>query len=220
MTRIVFVHGMNALAGSWNGVENDLSGIDPGYEIVPPIQLPYRDAKGNLAKMADWLAVIDSVVPDGEKAALIGHSMGGAVMSFYANMRPQKVKRLIYVAAMLPAAGDSIRILANRSGAEPTDIAAEFERFPGAVVQLTFAQSMVPYREQFLPSDPFKSLPKHYLTTAMDKILKPKLQASMIEQYTDQSGFPDVVVTPLNTGHLPQYEDKPALAAALKGTLA
>ncbi|MGW0858926.1 alpha/beta fold hydrolase [Streptomyces sp. NPDC002690] len=101
---IVLEHGAFADASSWNGVISALRA--DGYPVVAaanPLRGPASDA-------AALRTVLDHV--EGPKI-LVGHSYGGNVISEAATDDPQ-VKGLVYVAAFLPAAGESALELTNK----------------------------------------------------------------------------------------------------------
>ncbi|CCK24627.1 secreted protein [Streptomyces davaonensis JCM 4913] len=101
---IVLEHGAFADGSSWNGVIADLRA--DGYPVVAaanPLRGPASDA-------AALRTVLDHV--KGPKI-LVGHSYGGNVISQAAADDPQ-VKALVYVAAFLPAPGESALELTNK----------------------------------------------------------------------------------------------------------
>ncbi|MGI5135318.1 alpha/beta fold hydrolase [Streptomyces sp. CA-106110] len=101
---IVLEHGAFADGSSWNGVIADLRAH--GYPVVAaanPLRGPASDA-------AALRTVLDHV--KGPKI-LVGHSYGGNVISQAAADDPE-VKALVYVAAFLPAPGESALELTNK----------------------------------------------------------------------------------------------------------
>ncbi|MFF4837786.1 alpha/beta fold hydrolase, partial [Streptomyces sp. NPDC001315] len=101
---IVLEHGAFADGSSWNGVIADLRA--DGYPVVAaanPLRGPASDA-------AALRTVLDHV--KGPKI-LVGHSYGGNVISQAATNDPD-VKALVYVAAFLPAPGESALELTNK----------------------------------------------------------------------------------------------------------
>ncbi|MEV6106482.1 alpha/beta hydrolase [Streptomyces sp. NPDC051940] len=101
---IVLEHGAFADGSSWNGVIADLRA--DGYPVVAaanPLRGPASDA-------AALRTVLDHI--KGPKI-LVGHSYGGNVISQAAADDPE-VKALVYVAAFLPAPGESALELTNK----------------------------------------------------------------------------------------------------------
>lgn len=101
---IVLEHGAFADASSWNGVISRLEA--DGYPVVAaanPLRGPAQDATA-------LRSVLDHV--KGPKI-LVGHSYGGSVISEAAAHRSD-VKGLVYVAAFLPAPGETALELTNK----------------------------------------------------------------------------------------------------------
>ncbi|PSM42918.1 alpha/beta hydrolase [Streptomyces dioscori] len=101
---VVLEHGAFADGSSWNGVIAELRA--DGYPVVAaanPLRGPASDASA-------LRTVLDHV--KGPKV-LVGHSYGGNVISQAATDDPQ-VKALVYVAAFLPAPGESALELTNK----------------------------------------------------------------------------------------------------------
>ncbi|MFD5121070.1 alpha/beta fold hydrolase [Streptomyces sp. NPDC058385] len=101
---IVLEHGAFADASGWNGVIARLHA--DGYPVVAaanPLRGPHTDATA-------LRSVLDHV--KGPKI-LVGHSYGGSVISEAAANDPE-VKGLVYVAAFLPAPGESALELTNK----------------------------------------------------------------------------------------------------------
>ncbi|MGV9914509.1 alpha/beta fold hydrolase [Streptomyces tendae] len=101
---IVLEHGAFADSSSWNGVISRLRA--DGYPVVAaanPLRGPHSDATA-------LRSVLDHV--KGPKI-LVGHSYGGSVISEAAANNPD-VKALVYVAAFLPAPGETALELTNK----------------------------------------------------------------------------------------------------------
>ncbi|MCZ0990903.1 alpha/beta fold hydrolase [Streptomyces diastatochromogenes] len=101
---IVLEHGAFADGSSWNGVIERLHA--DGYSVVAaadPLRGPHSDAVA-LRRVLDHVK--------GPKI-LVGHSYGGSVISQAAAKDPL-VKALVYVAAFLPAPGESALGLTNK----------------------------------------------------------------------------------------------------------
>ncbi|MEV4010751.1 alpha/beta hydrolase [Nonomuraea angiospora] len=101
---IVLEHGAFADASSWNAVIEVLHA--DGYPVVAaanPLRGPANDA-------AALRSVLDHV--SGPKI-LVGHSYGGSVITVAGASDPE-VKALVYVAAFLPAPGETALELTNK----------------------------------------------------------------------------------------------------------
>ncbi|MEZ0107593.1 pimeloyl-ACP methyl ester carboxylesterase [Catenulispora sp. EB89] len=100
---VVLEHGAFADASSWDGVIKDLR--HDGYPVVAaanPLRSPASDA-------ASLRALIEHLKGP---VILVGHSYGGSVIS-EAAAGETNVKALVYVAAFLPAVGESALQLTN-----------------------------------------------------------------------------------------------------------
>jgi pimeloyl-ACP methyl ester carboxylesterase len=104
---VILVHGGFHGAWCWDAVRPRLA--------VPTlaVDLPGRGARpaaGRHVRVADC---VDAVVEDADAAGferfvLVGHSMGGLTITETANRVPERVARLVYVAALVLAPGQSI----------------------------------------------------------------------------------------------------------------
>ncbi|NUP46677.1 MAG: alpha/beta hydrolase [Catenulispora sp.] len=101
---VVLEHGAFADGSSWNGVVEKLH--KDGYNVVAAAN-PLRGVASDAAQLR---TVIDHV---NGPVILVGHSYGGSVITEAAANNP-KVKGLVYVAAFLPAPGESALQLTNQ----------------------------------------------------------------------------------------------------------
>jgi pimeloyl-ACP methyl ester carboxylesterase len=122
---IVLVHGLPSCASDWATLPQKLAALGHrviaydrmgfGYSGRPPATPDHYTFASNardLAKLLDALAI--------ERATLVGWSYGGAVVQTLAAQAPQRVERLVLVAAVGPAQpeeGDALSwILASPAG--------------------------------------------------------------------------------------------------------
>jgi pimeloyl-ACP methyl ester carboxylesterase len=101
---IVLVHGAWADASSWNPVMTRLH--QAGYTVYAPPN-PLRGVASDAETVADFVNTIPGPV------ILVGHSYGGSVIS-EAAVGDANVKALVYVAAFLPAPGETALQLTNQ----------------------------------------------------------------------------------------------------------
>lgn len=110
----VLVHGAWQAPYVWDAVKTSL--INEGNNVTV-VELPghgsdnivpstitlnlYRD------KVADALSKING------KVILVGHSLGGMIISVVAEQNPSKIEKLVYLAAYLPTSGQSLFDLAG-----------------------------------------------------------------------------------------------------------
>ena len=97
---IVLLHGAYADGSSWSGVTSRLQ--HDGYNVVAPA-VPLR----GIASDTSYLSGVLATIP-GPKV-LVGHSYGGALVSELADT--SGVKSLVYVAAFIPQAGETLGAL-------------------------------------------------------------------------------------------------------------
>jgi pimeloyl-ACP methyl ester carboxylesterase len=111
---IVIVHG--AWGGAWAFKKVDAMLRQKGFEVYRP-QLTGQGDRVHLARPDIGLNThIDDVVnmilyEDLHDIILVGHSYGGMVISGVADRVPDRIKRLVYLDAMVPNDGDSVSSL-------------------------------------------------------------------------------------------------------------
>ena len=116
---IVIVHG--AWGGAWAFKKVEASLRQKGFEVYRP-QLTGQGDRVHLARPDIGLNThIDDVVnmilyEDLRDIILVGHSYGGMVISGVADRVPDRIKRLVYLDAMVPNDGDSVRSMLPGGG--------------------------------------------------------------------------------------------------------
>lgn len=180
--------------------------------------------------------VIEAIKEIDDNVILVGHSLGGAVISQVAEDIPEKVDRLIYVAAMLPRNGDTALALMESDPAgqllpnlifsedqsyvilsEKTirelflhDVEGE-ERVNKLVPEFLMKQAVQPFTEPArLTEERFGTVPKYYIRASLDKILSPELQDRLITHWNVEKIFT------LNSGHFPLTSIGGKLADVIK----
>jgi pimeloyl-ACP methyl ester carboxylesterase len=135
---------VDALAGDWYAIAPDLRGF--GRSDWQPQGYWFADY------VADLDALIEAFAP-GENVNLIGHSLGGNVVMFYAGVRPQRVRSLVSLEGFgIPAEASQ---LAPKKFAHWLDALAhppDFKRYPnlGAVADRLQGNNPRLIREQAL----------------------------------------------------------------------
>lgn len=106
---IVLVHGAWQASYVWDQTEADLKAA--GYTVAV-VKLPGHGDDTTPAYQVSFQMYVDEVKKAinayNEPVILIGHSLGGAVITQTASEVPQKVKKLIYVAGFIPQSGKSV----------------------------------------------------------------------------------------------------------------
>ena len=116
---IVIVHG--AWGGGWAFKKVEALLRQKGFDVYRP-QLTGQGDRVHLARPDIGLNThIDDVVntilyEDLRDIVLVGHSYGGMVISGVADRVPDRIKRLVYLDAMVPNDGDSVVTLARGGG--------------------------------------------------------------------------------------------------------
>lgn len=214
-TTVVLVHGAYADGSSWNKVIPLLRA--KGLKVVS-VQNP-------LTSLADDVAAAQRVV-DAQtgRVVLVGHSWGGSVITQAGTS--EKVKALVYVAALAPSQGQSTAesttgfpvpagiktVVADASG---------FLYLPEASVAANFAQDLPPSEttlmavtqgpiratafDDKITVTAWKDKPTYYIVAADDRMIQPALQSAFAKKM-------NATTTVLQTSHVPMLS-KPAQVA-------
>ena len=116
---IVIVHG--AWGGAWAFKNVEAMLRDKGFQVYRP-QLTGQGDRVHLARPDIGLNThIEDVVntilyEDLHDIILVGHSYGGMVISGVADRVPERIKRLVYLDAMVPNDGDSVSSMIRGGG--------------------------------------------------------------------------------------------------------
>ena len=201
----VLVHGAWASAASLEGVKERLEKAGqkvilvslPGHgdDQTPPNTLTmdvYQDKT---------IEAINSVQG---KVILVGHSMAGMVISAVAEKIPNRIDKLIYLAAILPANGQSMLDLASTDkdsylgtallpsedkltiGVKKESIVPAFcqdasDGVKNVVVSTFRAEPAIPLTNKVtLTMENFGNVPKYYIHTLQDHAVSPDLQKRMV----------------------------------------
>jgi len=211
MARIVLVHGAFGRAANWDRVApglraagHDVEAIDLPGQGDDPTPVAEATLDRYARKVCETLAA-------GPPAVLVGHSMGGMVITQAAARCPAHVDRLVYVAAFLPADGESLIDLTQRpEGAGdavqaglvvdgdppvatmPHEAAREGlmhccdEEAAAWAQSLRGSQPVAPFTHPVSLTGPgseeFAALARAYVTCLQDRAVKPALQRLMFER--------------------------------------
>ena len=218
----VLVHGAWQAPYVWNKVKADLE--KAGQKVIV-VELP---AHGDDFTSPDAVSidvyrdkVISAITDTKEKVILVGHSLGGVVVSAVAEKIPGKIKKLIYLAGFLPANGQSLIDLASQDAQSllgPSLIpSADQLTFDVAHDQITniFCQDgsdavkqlvldnfrpepLIPFTNPVTLTDAnFGSVDKYYIHTLQDHAIGIDLQNRMADAAHITKTFS------VNTGHSP-----------------
>lgn len=224
---IVFVHGGYHTGACWD-------------QVLPLLDLPAVtvDLPGRGARPADpgsvtlddcVAAVLDDVELAGwERFALVGHSMGGLTITETAFRHPDRVTHLVYVAAVVPAPGQTIEQVMVPGG-EVTSVDGAVLPLPDELARALFgndfddeqwarwARDLVPealglFRTP-LSGHP-SGIPVTYVGMTQDQPVPPALAAQMAAN----AGATDV--RSIDAGHSVMGSKPAELAAILNEVLA
>lgn len=109
MSTYILIHGAMHGAWCWERVVPLLR--SSGHTVIVP-DLPGHGADPTpraTVTLARYVACVSGLLETAaEPVILIGHSMGGMVVSAAADARPAKVRHLIYIAAVIPRDGETM----------------------------------------------------------------------------------------------------------------
>jgi len=189
---IVLVHGGFVDGSGWQGVHDILS--KDGYEVIV-VQNPTVSLEDDVAVTKRAIAAAHHPV------VLVGHSYGGVVITEAGN--DPKVKKLAYIAAFAPDAGESVQslianpppgasvppILPPQDGFLKLDsakFAASFAADVDPVTARFMADAQVPWGVNALAGKvtvpAWKSKPSYYLVASDDHMIPPPAQRAMAKR--------------------------------------
>jgi pimeloyl-ACP methyl ester carboxylesterase len=232
MKHYILVHG--AWEGPWSW-DYTRPALEKQGHIVTAIDLHGRDGSSrnvtNVTLSSNVETVVNAIDQLDHKVVLVGHSMAGAVISQVAERLPEKIDKLVYVAAFLLKSGDSVIEAMKRDpdgeflpelifSDDQTSVTASQQtwrdkafhdvredRLSTVLPLVDVAQATEPFMAKVVVTDEhFGSVPKLYIRTAIDKMVSPKLQDEMLENWkVDQ-------VHVLQSGHFPTLSMPETLA--------
>jgi pimeloyl-ACP methyl ester carboxylesterase len=211
MARLVMVHG--AFGGAWCW-EPALPGLREAGHTVQTLDLPGSGSDETpVAEITldAYARRVGEVLASRPPAVLVGHSMGGMVVTQAAARSPEHVSALVYVSAFVPVDGESLLNLTARPEAADDQIQANIVVSgdpPVAVLpddaaryaiygccteeQIQWAlphrrpQAAVPMGNPFAldrsKAEAFLALPRSYITCLQDRSIPPAMQRLMFER--------------------------------------
>ncbi len=159
---IVLVHGfLDSGIGFRTLIEESLA---PHFRVIAPDMrghgfsshlesgyYHFMDYVADLADIMDWVG--------SETIALIGHSMGGSIASYYAAAFPEKVERLVLMEGLGPTQSDSIS-LPDRTRRWVSGVRRAKERRPRVYESVELAAKALMKHDKFLTLEMAKILAK------------------------------------------------------------
>jgi len=231
MNTFVLVHG--AWHGKWCW-EKVTALLESSGNRAIAIDLPGHGEDTTPLKevtMESYVQRVTQVINEiGHEIILVGHSLGGGIITQVAENIPSNISRLIYLAGVIPQSGQTLLdvvlldenslIIQNQIPSEDNlganirqeaiteifygDCAAEDA---SRAISMLTTQPLAPVTAALNYSEKnFGSIPKVYLKTLQDKAIIPRLQDLMIEHHSFEN------VLELDTGHCP-FISNPGLLA-------
>ncbi|HWB21511.1 MAG TPA: alpha/beta fold hydrolase [Gaiellaceae bacterium] len=232
MSRFVLVHGAFCGAWCWEPLVGELEALGhsvdaidlPGHgEDTTPLDEVTLDLYAE--RVAETLAA-------GEPAVLVGHSMGGVVITQTAARAREHVDRLVYCCAFLPRDGESLKSLADKPEGAADLVQANLVLAPPVATlspeaaREAFYELCTPEQAQWgldhrqpQPIAPFMTpvdldggvdeIDRYYVLCTEDKAIPPPLQRRMSTE------SPCVEVAELEADHSPFLSKTSELAAIL-----
>jgi pimeloyl-ACP methyl ester carboxylesterase len=188
---VVVVHGAWADGSSWQAVIQPLE--ERGLNVIAaPIPL---------TSLSDDAAALQRTIARTRGPAIVvGHAYAGAVI---ATAHDERVKALVYVAALAPEEGETVAQVFSRDEAHPSapQLAPDADGFiwmPDEGFASAFAQNASPKQialsravqrpisvkciQEPAPAPAWKSKPAWYLLAQEDRMINPKTQRFMAER--------------------------------------
>lgn len=100
---VLLIHGSFVDGASWDLLKNELE--ESGFQVLSP-SLPGRPEFRNVTLDEMVISACDSMSSN-EKAMIVGHSQGGAVITQMLNHCPERIQTLVYLAAVVPLSGET-----------------------------------------------------------------------------------------------------------------
>lgn len=232
---VVLVHGAWQGPYTWVPVVSKLQ--QQGYTVVNVELLAHgkdQTAAAGLTmnRYRDQVLAVVNAQPAAQ-VVLVGHSLGGAIISTVAEAAPTKIAKLVYVAGFLPANQQSVFELAGQDtqsllgpalSTSPDGSLAAVNR--AQLVNIFCQDGTAAVQQQVLdnyrdePAGPpaekvtlsaanYGRVPKYYVRTSQDRALSPVLQDLMLRATPVQKEYL------INSGHTPHLTNPEELSSII-----
>jgi pimeloyl-ACP methyl ester carboxylesterase len=226
MATFVLIHG--AFGGGWRWEKVIPLLEQAGHKVIAP-DLPGHGEKCDVSTEGLTLKSYTDFVSDildkqTEPVILVGHSMGGLIVSQTAEYRTDKIKKLVYVCAFLLKDGQSLR---SKGGGHHDPINAPYEVFKETFYGDCSDDEAMKARSRLVPEKAavigattlhitegnYGRIPRVYIECLLDNAIKPAVQKEM---YTE---MPCQRVISMEASHSPQTSRPEELARNLLSVL-
>lgn len=223
---VVLVHGSWQSESEWEQIKNNLTA--EGYQ-VSVVNLPGHGEDTTPALQVEFLDYVNKVKAAvdsyNQPVILVGHSLGGAIITQLAAEIPTKISKLVYVAGYIPVSGKSVLDYAMMDQGSLLGPALQHEPAadgtlglsnPAADLTNIFCQDGTSAQKQLLldnyrpePFTPFlypldyqladynKAGKKYYIYTTKDRAISYPFQQKMVATFGITNTYS------MNTGHSP-----------------
>ncbi|MGB2138600.1 MAG: alpha/beta fold hydrolase [Flavobacteriales bacterium] len=229
----VLIHSAWLGAWQWEGVKNILEA--EGHNVITPDLPGHGNDKTSPADitMDNYVNTITSILDSREEdVILLGHSFNGITISRVAELRPNKIKSLVYLTAfLLPNGGSFFGAVQGVEGSKAVEnfylsedktfalvkeeeIQNAFahdipkEVFDGAKPYIVPEPSAPLMYELEITNENFGQVPKYYIECTEDKAIPVEIQRAM---YTDKV----VKSFSINSSHTPNFSQPEKVAEIL-----
>ncbi|MFT3935120.1 MAG: alpha/beta fold hydrolase [Chitinophagaceae bacterium] len=229
----VLVHGAWQAPYVWDAVSADL--VKRGNKVIV-VELPGHGADTTPTYKLSIDAYRDKVIDaigTNDKVILVGHSMGGMVVTSVAEKIPSRISKLVYIGAFIPANGQSLEMLAmndpnSQLGASLSQSADKLtldvkrenlarlfindgsQADKDHVIDNYRPEPAIPFSNKLsITKENFGSVEKVYIKTQQDIVISPALQDKMIAT----AGIKTVYA--INSSHSPFLSQPNAVASLL-----
>lgn len=239
MPPIVLVHGSWHWAGCFTKLQNELHAR--GHKSLAVDNASHGESTiswSSIATMEDYARpVMDLLQTQDEAVILVGHSMGGATLSYLAEIMPERIAALVYLSGFMTGDGVSAMDQIGKYHAheacaplfeatailpDSTGIKLHLDRqqsirdaFYGDCTEedIAFASHHVCEINTIIPNlytpRANHELERHYITCSQDRAIPLASQQDMIAR------FPNTVTHRLETSHSPYFSAASPLADIL-----
>lgn len=223
---VVLVHGAWQSESEWEQIKINLTA--EGYQ-VSVVNLPGHGEDTTPASQVEFVDYVNTVKAAvnsyNQPVILVGHSLGGAIITQLAAEIPNKIRKLVYVAGYIPVSGKSVLDYAMMDQGSLLGPALQHEPAadgtlglsnPNADLTNIFCQDGTSAQKQFLldnyraePFAPFlypldyqladynKAGKKYYIYTTEDRAISYPFQQQMVATFGITNTYS------MNTGHSP-----------------